>query len=91
MKTLTIAAIVVFSGNILNAQEHPKDTECPKAPSIKQLLPLTDEEREVLKQLDQIENRPDIVAQARAEAEVPLSAFGGCGVQQFLLTVLKLE
>lgn len=87
MKTLAVAAIVVFSGNILFAEEHTNDTDCPKAPSIKQLFPLTDEEREVLKQLDQIENRPDIVARARAEAKVPLSAFGGCGVQQFMITV----
>ncbi len=89
MKILTFAATIALLTSSANAQERTPsvETECPNALSIIQLEPLTQEERQVLEQLDQIENRPEIVAQARAEAEVPLDAFGGCGAVQFLLTV----
>jgi hypothetical protein len=89
MKYSLIVVISIFSASISIAQEQNSSLKanCTNAPSIVQLEPLTEEERIVLEQLDQIENRAEIVAQAIAEAQVPLDAFGGCGAQQFLLTI----
>lgn len=55
------------------------------APTIQQLEPLTQEEQQVLQLLRVIQNEPSIAAQAQAEANIPLEAFGGCGEQRFLL------
>ena len=89
MKILTFAATIVILTSAANAQQQTPsvETECSTALSIVQLEPLTEEERIVLEQLDQIENRAEIVAQVGAEAQVSLDAFGGCGAQQFLLTI----
>lgn len=83
MKLIAITLLGVLLAGALSAQQ--ASTECPSAPTIQQLEPLSQEEREVLQQLEDIQNEPSVAAQAQAEANIPLEAFGGCGEQRFLL------
>lgn len=89
MKLIAITLLGVLLAGALSAQQ--ASNECPSAPMIQQLEPLTQEEREVLQQLEDIQNGPTIAAQAQAEANIPLEAFGGCGEQRFLLILPATE
>lgn len=83
MKLIAITLLGVLLASALSAQQASND--CPTSPTIQQLEPLTQEERQVLRQLEGVQNEPSIAAQAQAEANIPLEAFGGCGEQRFLL------
>lgn len=85
MRSLTIfaiTAVLAFAACSASSEEG-----CSSAPTITQLEPLTDEEKSILRQLDDIQNDPSVVAKAEAETQVPLEAFGGCGEQRFLVII----
>jgi len=73
-----VALIALFgSVGVAWAEEDTKHS-CDPVLTLEQLEPLTEEEKIILAELEEIENAPKIMKQAEAEAEIPLEAFGGC-------------